>query len=106
MSAVLKAGGADLNDFIISALTTKRYKINNRHNLCQGYMNDFKESMPDYFKLHWKGKLVRDVLGETYPVESLVVLVPGALHYEEGKLICVSFIESFTGIQQCNATFE
>ncbi|XP_045115079.1 uncharacterized protein LOC123506798 [Portunus trituberculatus] len=69
-------------------------------------MNDFKESPPDYCTLHWDGKLVRDVLGETYPVESLVVLVSGAPQYEEGKLLGVPFIEKATGIQQCNATLE
>ena len=78
VSAVLKAGGADLDDFVISASTTRRNRINTRHNLSQSYMNDFKESPPDYCTLHWDGKLVRDVLGETYPVQSLVVLVFGA----------------------------
>ena len=106
VSAVLKAGGADLDDFVISASTTRRNRINTRHNLSQSYMNDFKESPPDYCTLHWDGKLVRDVLGETYPVESLAVLVSGAPQYEEGKLLGVPFIESSTGIQQCNATLE
>ena len=69
-------------------------------------MNDFKESPPDYCRLHGNGKLVRDILGETYPMEGLVVLASGAPHYEEGKLLSVPFIESFTGIQQCNATLE
>ena len=49
---------------------------------------------------------MRDVLGETYPVESLAVLVSGAPHYEEGKLLGVPFIDSSTGIQQCNASLE
>lgn len=99
MSAVLKAGGTNLADFVISASTTRRNKINTRHNLSQSYMNDFKESPSDYCTLHWDGKLVRDVLGETYPA----VVVSGAPQYEEGKLLGVPFIESSTGIQQCNA---
>ena len=106
VSAVLKAGGADLDDFVISASTTRRNRINTRHNLCQSYMNKFKESPPDYCTLHWDGKLLRDVLGERYPVESLAVLVSGTPQYEEGKLLGVPFIESSTGIQQCNATLE
>lgn len=106
VSAVLKAGGADLDDFAISASTTRRKRINTRYNLSQSYMNDFKEHPPDYCTLHWDGKLLRDVLGETYPVECLSVLVSGAPHYEEGKLLGVPFIESSTGIQQCNATLE
>ena len=77
VSAVLKARGADLDDFVISASTTRRNRINTRHNFCQSYMNDFKESLPDYGTLHWDGKLVRNVFGNTYPMESFAVLVSG-----------------------------
>ena len=34
VSAVLKAGCADLDHFVISASTTRRNWINTRHNLC------------------------------------------------------------------------
>ena len=69
-------------------------------------MNDFKESPPNYCTLHWEGKFVRDVFGETYSVKSLAVLISGTPKYKEGKLLDVPFIKSFTGIQQCNATLE
>ena len=105
-SAVLKAGGPDLNGFIISVSTTRRNRVNNCHNLYQWYMNDFKKSPLDYCTLRWDGTLVRDVLGETYPVKGLAVLVFGTLDYEEGKLLGVPLIKSSTGIQQCNATLE
>ena len=106
VSAVLKVEGAGFDDFIIPVSTTRRNRINTRHNFCQSYINDSKENSPDYWTLHWDGKLHRDVFGETYPVESLAVLVSGAPKYEEGKLLGVPFIESFTGIRQCNATLE
>ena len=106
VSAVLKAGGADLDNFVISASSLRRNKINTRHNSCQSYLNDFKESAPDYCPLHWHGKLVMDVFGQTYPVESLAVLVSGTPKYKKRKLLSVPFIESSTGIQQYNAALE
>ena len=106
VSAVLKPEGADFDHFIISSSTTRRNRINTRHNLCQSYMNDFKESPPDYCTQHWDDKLMRNAFGETYPVESLAVLVSGTPKFEEGKLLGVSFLESCTGVQQCNATLE
>ena len=65
VSAVLKSEGTDLDDFVMSASTTRRNKINTCDNLCQSYMNGFKDSPPNYCSLHWDGKLVRDVFGKT-----------------------------------------
>ena len=107
VAAVLKAGGADLNNFKLSTSTTRRNRINSRYCLSQSHMSNFRHSAPKYCALHWDGKLLRDVLGmKEGAVESLAVLVSGSPEYEEGKLLGVPCIERSTGTSQSAASYD
>ena len=103
VSTVLKTGEADFHELVISASTARYTTINTCHNLCQSYMNDFKETPPDYCTLHLDGKLVKDVFDKTYPVKVLQCSSLVIQSMKE-KLLGVPFIESSIGIQQCDVT--
>lgn len=62
VSATLKAGGADLDKFVISASTTRRNRMLMRYHISQEYMTAFSEDPPQYAALHWDGKMLKDVL--------------------------------------------
>ncbi|KAG0721287.1 hypothetical protein GWK47_046750 [Chionoecetes opilio] len=61
VSATLKAGGADLDKFVISTSTTRRNRMLTRYHISQEYMAAFSEDPPKYAALHWDGKMLRDV---------------------------------------------
>ncbi|KAG0711398.1 hypothetical protein GWK47_020676 [Chionoecetes opilio] len=97
VSATLKAGGADLDKFVI--FTTRRNRMLTRYHISQEYMAAFSEDPPKYAALHWDGKMLRDVLGSDPGTtsETLAVLVSGPPAYPEGKLLGVPVIDSSTG---------
>ena len=108
VSAVLKAGGADLNHFSISCSTTRRNRMMVRYNICHSQMSTFRENPPEHAALHWDGKMLKDVAG-TKPgshTEALAVLVSGKPCYTEGKLLGVPFIDNSTGIMQAQTSYD
>jgi len=63
VSAVLRAGGGDLDDFTISRSSTRRNRMAVRYNLSQQQMANFRGNPPKFGALHWDGKLLKDILG-------------------------------------------
>ncbi|KAG0723910.1 hypothetical protein GWK47_041758 [Chionoecetes opilio] len=108
VSATLKAGGADLDKFVISTSTTRRNRMLTRYHISQEYMAAFSEDPPKYAALHWDGKMLRDVLGSDPGTtsETLAVLVSGPPAYPEGKLLGVPVIDSSTGTVQAEASMD
>ncbi|KAG0706298.1 hypothetical protein GWK47_024335 [Chionoecetes opilio] len=108
VSATLKAGGADLDKFVISTSTTRRNRMLIRYHISQEYMAAFSEDPPKYAALHWDGKMLRDVLGSDPGTtsETLAVLVSGPPAYPEGKLLGVPVIDSSTGTVQAEASMD
>ena len=51
-------------------------------------MEEFQRNMPERSALHWDGKLIKDATG--FLQENEAILVSGAPHYLEGKILCVS----------------
>ena len=61
----------------------------------QQVMLEFQDKKPKFAALHWDGKLMKDVTGTLQEQES--ILVSGAPHYIEGKLLSVSKLEDEEG---------
>ena len=106
--AVLKAGGADLNSFVISYSTTHRQRMVSRCAISESYMEAFRQNPPQHVTLHWDGKMMKDVIGSEPGTssETLAVLVSGASSYTEGKLLGIPVIANATGAVQAETTFE
>ncbi|KAG0713169.1 hypothetical protein GWK47_016806 [Chionoecetes opilio] len=64
VSATLKAGGADLDKFVISTSTTRRNRMLTRYPHQPGVLAAFSEDPPKYAALHWDGKVLRDAPGK------------------------------------------
>ena len=93
VSSILKSGkidgqGLDLNKFTLSRNSLERKRDSNRSVLMEQAMLEFQQKKPRYAALHWDGALVKDVTGTLQENES--ILVSGAPHYLEGKLLSVS----------------
>ena len=58
-------------------------------------ITEFEQKKPDKAALHWDGKLMKDVTGTLQEQES--ILVSGAPHFIEGKLLSVSKLEDEEG---------
>ena len=85
VSSVLKAAGGDLDQFDISRSTTRRNRMANRLKLADFAIDQVRGNPPHFCTLHWDGKLLADMRGES--CERLAVLVSGAPNYTEGKAI-------------------
>lgn len=103
----MKAGGADLDNFVIST-STRRNRMLTRYHISQEYMTAFRENPPKYAALHWDGKMLRDVLGSDPGTtsETLSVLVSGPPAYPKGKLLGVPVIDSSTGTAQAEGSID
>ena len=55
----------------------------------------FDQNKPKHGALHWDGKLMTTVMGESVEWES--ILVSGAPHYNEGKLLSVTSLTNEDG---------
>lgn len=108
VSAILKAGGADLDKLVISRSTTRHNRMLSRYNISKSYMVEFSENPPQLAALHWNGKMLRDILvsepGTTS--ETLAVLVSGPPTYPDGKIPVVAVIDSSTGTGQAEASMD
>ena len=51
-------------------------------------MEEFAKNKPAYATVHFDGKLIQDLTGTLK--ENLAILVSGASHNLEGKILCVS----------------
>ena len=115
VSSILKSGkidgqAADLSKFTLSRPSLERKRVNNRTVLMEQSMQEFQENKPKYPALHWDGALMQDVTGTLQENES--ILVSGAPHYIEGKLLSVSKLvdqdgkPTSTGEAQASADLE
>ena len=115
VSSIIKAGKingkeADLSNFILSRPTLERKRADNRGLVMQQTMLEFKEKKPKRAALHWDSKLMNDVTGTLQEMES--ILVSGAPHYKEGKLLSVTKLvdeegnPTSTGEAQADAVIE
>ena len=91
VAAVLRTGGADVSEFILSKSSTRRSRLINRHKISNIHMQEFMKNPPPDLLVHWDSKLIKDVLGskDGEKIESLAVLVSGTPHFEEGKILII-----------------
>ena len=85
VSSVLKAAGADLNDFSISKDTIKRQRNKKREAIAKDVKIEFEAKKQRFACLHWDGKLIDSVTGSKD--EKLAVLISGAPNFVEGKFL-------------------
>lgn len=104
VSSVLKAAGGDLDQFDISRSTTRRNRMANRLKLADSVIDKVRENPPRFCALHWDGKLLADMRGES--CERLAVLISGAPNYTEGKLLGVPSLTDSTGKSQADASYD
>ena len=94
-ASLLKTADADLAEFNLSHRTVHRQRDNSRVVLAQEALDLFKENKPDHLAVHWDSKLIDDSHGTKK--ERLAILVSGAPHYIEGKLLGVPSLEDEDG---------
>jgi len=104
VSAVIKASGGNLDEFDISTSTTRRSRMCCRQKLAEEVMDSFRQNPPLFAAVHWDGKLLRDLLGESH--ERLAVLLSGEPEYREGKLLGVPSLTDSKGKTQADATYD
>ena len=104
VSAIIKAGNGNLDDFDISRSTTRRCRMANRQKLSVDIIESVRQNPPKFGALHWDGKLVTDIVGDSS--ERLAVLVSGAPEYTEGKLLGVPSLINSTGRSQADASYD
>ena len=97
---VLKSGKidgkeADLSEFSLSSSGLERKRIQNRTVLMRKAMEDFNMKKPKYAALHWDGAMFKDVTGTLQEHE--FILVSGAPHYIEGKILSVTKLTDDNG---------
>ena len=115
-SALVKSGTSeqgeevDLSNFTLSQSSVHRSRKKNRGVLAQMARDEFEKKKPKHLSLHWDGKMMTTVLGEKVEWES--ILVAGAPHYQEGKLLSVSRLvneagkPTSTGLAQAQAVLK
>ena len=100
VSSILKCGKidgkqVDLNQFSLSRASLEKKRIHNRSVLMEQEMMDFDTNKPVHANLHWDGALMKDVTGKLQ--ENEAILVSGAPHYLEGKILCVCKLTNADG---------
>ena len=115
VSSILKSGKIDgqsvnLDEFSLSHTTLHRKRVNSRTVVMEKAMQEFKDRKPKYPALHWDGAMMKDITGSLQENES--ILVSGAPHYVEGKLLSVTKLideegkPTSTGEAQASAVLE
>ena len=87
-TSVVEGERADLNQFVVSKSTLDRQRNANREVAATLAMEQFKKTKPMHSALHWDSKFLTDSLGQGWEAEA--ILVSGAPHWEEGKLLDVA----------------
>ena len=115
-SALVKSGTSaggeevDLTNFTLSQSSVHRSRDKNRGILVQMAKEEFEKKKPKHLSLHWDGKMMTTLLGEQVEWES--ILVAGAPHYQEGKLLTVTRLvneegkPTSTGLAQAEAVLK
>ena len=85
VASVLKSAGANLNDFTLSKDTIKFQRNKKREVITKTVKIEFEAKKPLFACIHWDGKLIDNVMGTKD--EKLAVLVSGAPHFIEGKVL-------------------
>ena len=75
----------NLNDFTLSRTSVQRKQAQVREENLQNITKTFKAAAPSCLSLHWDGKKLKNLDGEKYEAE--VILVAGAPDYVEGKIL-------------------
>ena len=93
VSSILKSGkidgkDADLSSFSLSRAGLERKRVHNRTVLMEQAIEEFKLNKPKLAALHWDGAMFKDITGILQEHES--ILVSGAPHYMEGKILSVT----------------
>ena len=102
IASIIKAGGGDLNDFDLSKSTAWTTRNATRKEEYDKFYSNFVP--PKHSVVGWDGKTVKEVLGATGSVEYLAVVLSGAPHLVEGKMLEVEEIPDGTGRTQCDTT--
>ena len=100
VASILKSGkidgkAVDLSSFSLSSKNLERKRIQNRAVLEKQAVQQFTEHKPKYAALHWDGAMFKDITGTLQEHES--ILVSGAPHYIEGKLLSVTKLTNEDG---------
>ena len=90
----------DLNDFSISKDTIARARNKSRDELAEQAREKFVKDKPEFAVVHSDGKLMGDYLGICH--ESQAVVVSGAPHYNEGKVLGMILIYHFISFLSLN----
>ena len=90
----------DLNDFSISKDTVARARNKSRDELAEQAREKFVKDKPEFAVVHSDGKLMGDYLGICH--ESQAVVVSGAPHYNEGKVLGMILIYHFISFLSLN----
>jgi hypothetical protein len=102
IGAILAEGGVPLGSATLSRASSWRAGTRVRKSAAENIKGTFIP--PKHCTLHWDGKLIPDIRGEKK--ERLGILVSGVPTAEEGKVLGVPVIDSSTGMDQANATFN
>ena len=65
ITASIKAAVGNLDNFDISRSTTRRTRMFNRQKMAEIVVETVKQNSPQYGALHWDGKRLKDMLGDT-----------------------------------------
>ena len=100
LTGLIKDSGGDVNDFIISASTTRGARQTARSNEFEHIKNKFLSDLRDcFFSIHWDEKLLKQ--GDDYePKEHIAIL---SSHGNDIILLGTTRLESGTGLNQANA---
>lgn len=100
VASILKSGNVDgkavdLSSFSLSSRNLERKRIQNRAELEKLAVQEFTKYKPKYAALHWDGAMFKDITGTLQEHES--ILVSGAPHYVEGKILSVTKLTNEDG---------
>ena len=104
-SAILKAGGANLGDFAVSASTSNRSRKKERAAISKDVKKEFQSKKPVHVTLHWDGKLLENDSTGTKE-ERQAVLISGTPAYTEGKLLGIPVVDDGTGKSQAQTALS
>ena len=95
LTGLIKGSGGDVNDFIISASTTRRARQTARSNEFEHIKNKFLSDLGDrFFCIHWDEKLLKQ--GDDYEPKEHIAIVSS--HGNDIKLLGTTRLESASGL--------
>jgi hypothetical protein len=95
ISGKIDGKDADLSSFSLSRTGLERKRVHNRTVLKEQAIEEFNLNKPKIAALLWDGAMFKDITGILQEYES--VLVSGAPHYMEGKILSVTQLVDVEG---------